>query len=306
VKIHHDFSSFKEVKNPVLTIGTFDGVHLGHQALLNRMKTLAQEVNGETVVLTFTPHPRTVLFPEDHGIQLLSDTQEKRKFLDDCGIDHLVEFPFTMEFAKKSAFEYVRDLLVVGMNVHTVIVGYDHRFGRNREGNFQLLLEYADMFQFHVEEIPAQLINESEVSSTKIRNAISVGNVEFAMQATGRNYVLSGTVVHGKGNGQKIGFPTANIKISDPLKLIPANGVYVVETNINGKNYRGAMNIGTRPTFELNGSRSLEVHVIGFHNNLYEQPLQVEFIRKLRDEQNFGSIDALKEQLAKDIANAIR
>jgi riboflavin kinase / FMN adenylyltransferase len=306
VKIHHDFSSFKEVKNPVLTIGTFDGVHLGHQALLNRMKTLAQEVNGETVVLTFTPHPRTVLFPEDHGIQLLSDTQEKRKFLDDCGIDHLVEFPFTMEFAKKSAFEYVRDLLVVGMNVHTVIVGYDHRFGRNREGNFQLLLEYADMFQFHVEEIPAQLINESEVSSTKIRNAISVGNVEFAMQATGRNYLLSGTVVHGKGNGQKIGFPTANIKISDPLKLIPANGVYVVETNINGKNYRGAMNIGTRPTFELNGSRSLEVHVIGFHNNLYEQPLQVEFIRKLRDEQNFGSIDALKEQLAKDIANAIR
>ncbi len=306
MKIHHDFSSFKEVKNPVLTIGTFDGVHLGHQALLNRMKTLAQEVNGETVVLTFTPHPRTVLFPEDHGIQLLSDTQEKRKFLDDCGIDHLVEFPFTMEFAKKSAFEYVRDLLVVGMNVHTVIVGYDHRFGRNREGNFQLLLEYADMFQFHVEEIPAQLINESEVSSTKIRNAISVGNVEFAMQATGRNYVLSGTVVHGKGNGQKIGFPTANIKISDPLKLIPANGVYVVETNINRKNYRGAMNIGTRPTFELNGSRSLEVHVIGFHNNLYEQPLQVEFIRKLRDEQNFGSIDALKEQLAKDIANAIR
>lgn len=306
MKIHHDFSSFKEVKNPVLTIGTFDGVHLGHQALLNRMKTLAQEVNGETVVLTFTPHPRTVLFPEDHGIQLLSDTQEKRKFLADCGIDHLVEFPFTMEFAKKSAFEYVRDLLVVGMNVHTVIVGYDHRFGRNREGNFQLLLEYADMFQFHVEEIPAQLINESEVSSTKIRNAISVGNVEFAKQATGRNYLLSGTVVHGKGNGQKIGFPTANIKISDPLKLIPANGVYVVETNINGKNYRGAMNIGTRPTFELNGSRSLEVHVIGFHNNLYEQPLQVEFIRKLRDEQNFGSIDALKEQLAKDIANAIR
>ena len=306
MKIHHDFSSFKEVRNPVLTIGTFDGVHLGHQALLNRMKTLAQEVNGETVVLTFTPHPRTVLFPEDHGIQLLSDTQEKRKFLADCGINHLVEFPFTMEFAKKSAFEYVRDLLVVGMNVHTVIVGYDHRFGRNREGNFQLLLEYADMFQFHVEEIPAQLINESEVSSTKIRNAISVGNVEFAQQATGRNYVLSGTVVHGKGNGQKIGFPTANIKISDPLKLIPANGVYVVETNINGKNYRGAMNIGTRPTFELNGSRSLEVHVIGFHNNLYEQPLQVEFIRKLRDEQNFGSIDALKEQLAKDIANAIR
>jgi riboflavin kinase/FMN adenylyltransferase len=306
VKIHHDFSSFKEVKNPVLTIGTFDGVHLGHQALLNRMKALAQEVNGETVVLTFTPHPRTVLFPEDHGIQLLSDTQEKRKFLDDCGIDHLVEFPFTMEFAKKSAFEYVRDLLVVGMNVHTVIVGYDHRFGRNREGNFQLLLEYADMFQFHVEEIPAQLINESEVSSTKIRNAILIGNVEFAKQATGRNYLLSGTVVHGKGNGHKIGFPTANIKISDPLKLIPANGVYVVETNINGKNYRGAMNIGTRPTFELNGSRSLEVHVIGFHNNLYEQPLQVEFIRKLRDEQNFGSIDALKEQLAKDIANAIR
>lgn len=306
MKIHYDFSSFKEVKNPVLTIGTFDGVHMGHQALLNRMKTLAQEVNGETVVLTFTPHPRTVLFPEDHGIQLLSDTQEKRKFLADCGINHLVEFPFTMEFAKKSAFEYVRDLLVVGMNVHTVIVGYDHRFGRNREGNFQLLLEYADMFQFHVEEIPAQLINESEVSSTKIRNAISVGNVEFAQQATGRNYVLSGTVVHGKGNGQKIGFPTANIKISDPLKLIPANGVYVVETNINGKNYRGAMNIGTRPTFELNGSRSLEVHVIGFHNNLYEQPLQVEFIRKLRDEQNFGSIDALKEQLAKDIANAIR
>ena len=162
------------------------------------------------------------------------------------------------------------------------------------------------MFQFHVEEIPAQLVNESEVSSTKIRNAISVGKVEFAKEATGRNYVLSGTVVQGKGNGKKIGFPTANMKISDPLKLIPANGVYVVETNINGINYRGAMNIGTRPTFELNGSRSLEVHVIEFNSSLYEQPLQVAFIRKLRDEQNFGSIDALKEQLAKDIANAIR
>jgi riboflavin kinase/FMN adenylyltransferase len=169
VKIHHDFSSFKEVKNPVLTIGTFDGVHLGHQALLARMSELAKEVNGETVVLTFSPHPRTVLFPEDHGIQLLSDTNEKREFLSDCGVDHLVEFPFTMEFAKKSAFEYARDLLVVGMNVHTVIVGYDHRFGRNREGNFQKLLEYAEMFQFQVEEIPAQLVNESEVSSTKIR-----------------------------------------------------------------------------------------------------------------------------------------
>lgn len=306
MKIHHDFSSFKEVKKPVLTIGTFDGVHMGHQALLTRMKALALEQNGETVVLTFTPHPRTVLFPEDHGIQLLSDTLEKRKFLSDCGVDHLVEFPFTLEFAKKTAFEYVRDLLVVGMNVHTVIVGYDHRFGRNREGNFQMLLEYAEMFHFHVEEIPEQLINESDVSSTKIRNAISVGNVEFAKPATGRHYALSGIVVHGKGNGQKIGFPTANIKISDSLKLIPANGVYVVETNINGKNYRGAMNIGTRPTFELNGSRSLEVHVIGFHDNLYEQPIRVEFIRKLRDEQNFGSIDALKEQLAKDIANAIR
>lgn len=306
MKIHHDFSSFKEVKNPVLTIGTFDGVHLGHQALLNRMKDLAIEVGGESVVLTFTPHPRTVLFPDDHGIQLLSDKNEKRKFLEECGVEHLVEFPFTIDFAKKSAFEYARDLLVVGMNVHTVIVGYDHRFGRNREGNFQKLLEYADMFQFKVEEIPAQLVNESEVSSTKIRNAIAEGNVEFALHATGRNYVLSGTVVHGKGNGQKIGFPTANIKISDPLKLIPANGVYVVETNINGVNYRGAMNIGTRPTFELNGQRSLEVHVIGFHNNLYEQPLQVTFVRKLRDEQNFGSIDALKEQLAKDIANAIR
>lgn len=304
MQVHSDFSAFHSVKNPIVTIGTFDGVHLGHRTILQRITELANEKNGESVVLTFTPHPRTVLFPEDHGITLLSDLKEKRKLLSECGIDHLIEFPFTLEFARKSAFEYVRDLLVVGMHAHTVVIGYDHRFGRGREGNYDTLLELADTFQFQVEEIPVRLIDESEISSTKIRSAIQEGDFDYANAALGGLYALHGEVVTGEQKGRTIGFPTANIKISDPLKLIPSNGVYQVRVCVEGKEYKGAMNIGVRPTVSQEAVRSLEVHIIEFDEDIYGKDIEIKFLRKIRDEHKFESFDALKEQIARDVQEA--
>lgn len=304
MQVHSDFSAFQHVKNPIVTIGTFDGVHMGHRSILNRITELAREQNGESVVLTFTPHPRTVLFPEDHGITLLSDTKEKRKLMAECGIDHLIEFPFTLEFARKSAFEYVRDLLVVGIHAHTVVIGYDHRFGRGREGNYETLLELADTFQFAVEEIPAKLIHESEISSTKIRTAIQEGDFAYANSALGGLYGLRGEVVTGEQKGRTIGFPTANIKISDPLKLIPSNGVYQVQVCVEGKEYKGAMNIGVRPTVSSEAVRSLEVHIVAFDEDIYGKEIEVKFLRKIRNEHKFESFDALKEQIARDVQEA--
>jgi len=301
VRIHQSFETLPALNYPVVTIGTFDGVHNGHKAILNRLRELAKMHEGESVVLTFTPHPRTILFPEDHGISLLTDTQEKRFRIEQCGIDHLIEFPFTPEFASKSAFEYVRDLLAIGIGAKKVIIGYDHRFGRGREGNFKSLIELATIFNFDVEEIPAVVIEDNEISSSKIRKAIEQGDLNYANHALEYRYGIRGKVIHGDAKGRTIGFPTANIQLEEKLKLLPCNGVYLVEVFIQDKRFKGAMNIGVRPTVTDIGKRSVEVHILDFTGDIYGMEIEVRLIEKIRDEVKFDTFIALKNQLQKDI-----
>jgi len=301
VRIHQSFETLPNLNYPVVTIGTFDGVHNGHKAILNRLHELAKMHGGESVVLTFTPHPRTILFPEDHGISLLTDTLEKRHQIEQCGIDHLIEFPFTTDFAKKSAFEYVRDLLAIGIGAKKVIIGYDHRFGRGREGNLKTLTDLSTVFNFEVEEIPAVLIENNEISSSKIRKALEQGDVKFANHALEYNYGIRGKVIHGDAKGRTIGFPTANLQLEENLKLLPCNGVYHVEVFVNEKCWKGAMNIGVRPTVTNLGTRSIEVHILDFTYDIYGMEIEVRLLQKIRDEMKFDSFTALKDQLQKDI-----
>ncbi|MCC6599086.1 MAG: bifunctional riboflavin kinase/FAD synthetase [Crocinitomicaceae bacterium] len=304
MRIHTDFSSLNGIVHPVLTIGTFDGVHLGHQAIITRLKEVASRSNGETVLLTFYPHPRMVLHPDDHDLKLLNSPHEKARLLEMAGIQHLVVYPFSEDFSRMSAFDYVRDLLVNGIHAKTVVVGYDHRFGRNREGDFEVLKEMSEIFGFAVEEIPARDIDAIRVSSTKIRDALNTGNVNKASRLLGYNYRVTGTVVHGDGRGATIGFPTANIRVDYPYKLIPGRGVYAVNVNLNDRVLQGVLNIGVRPTIHSNASEQIEVFLLEFDQNIYGENLSVEFVEWIRDEQKFGSIDDLKKQIAEDIVSA--
>jgi riboflavin kinase / FMN adenylyltransferase len=304
LRIHTDFSGLKAVKRPVVTIGTFDGVHGGHKAIIRRLREIADAVNGETVLLTFYPHPRMVLHPEDHGLQLLNTPEEKAEHLREAGIDHLVVYPFSPEFSRLSSFDYVRDLLVTGIGAHRVVVGYDHRFGRNREGDFSTLLEMAELFHFEVEEIPAHQINAIQVSSTKIRQHVIAGEVLEASALLGYTYSIEGKVVHGDGKGRGIGFPTANVQVSYPYKLIPGRGVYAVRAHVNGKWHKAVANIGVRPTVHEISKEHIEVHLLDFNELIYGENILIAFTVKLRDEKKFGSISELVEQIQLDIQKA--
>jgi riboflavin kinase/FMN adenylyltransferase len=304
LRIHTDFSGLSQVTNAIVTIGTFDGVHGGHRSIINRLKEIAQELGGETVLLTFYPHPRMVLHPDDHGLQLLNTPEEKATLLREAGIQHLVVYPFSTEFSRMSSFDYVRDLLVNGIHAKRVVVGYDHRFGRNREGDFSTLTELSELFGFEVEEIPSHQIDEIQVSSTKVRQAIIEGNVSVAERLLGYRYKLTGSVEHGDAKGRTIGFPTANIHCNYPYKLIPGRGVYAVNVHWNGEKYKAVLNIGVRPTVHETSPLHVEAHLLDFDQQIYGENLTVEFVQKLRDEQKFGSISELKEQIAADIEQA--
>lgn len=305
LKVYAHLSEFAGVQRPVMTTGTFDGVHLGHRVIIERLKEIAQKVDGETVMLTFDPHPRMVLFPEDHGLKLLNTKHEKIERLRAAGIDHLIIHPFSLDFAKLSALEYVREVLIDGIDVYRMVVGYDHRFGKNREGNFKSLQEYAEMFEFGVEEIPAQMVDDVNVSSTKIRRALATGDVATANDYLSYNYPMHGVVIEGDGIGKTLGFPTANLQIEDPNKLIPAHGVYVCMVSIEGKRHRAMMNIGTRPTVTSTRELRIEVHVIGSNENLYGKSITVEFVDWLRNEQRFENEEALVQQLHEDRTMAL-
>ena len=302
---HTSFESFKHVQHPIVTIGTFDGVHLGHSTILTKLKEIAQQVNGETVLLTFYPHPRMVLYPDDHGLELLTSQEEKAELLRQFGLDHLVILPFTTEFSRKPAYDYVRDLLVSGLHTHTLVIGYDHRFGKNREGNHTTLVDLSDNFGYHVVEIPAQQIDAAEISSTKIRKALQTGDVAMANRLLGYSYSVSGTVVPGDARGRTIGFPTANIQPDFALKLIPHRGVYAVMCHVDDREYKGVVNIGVRPTFETGSERKIEVHLLDFNGDLYNKKVSIRFVARIRDEQKFGSIVELTEHIQKDIAFAL-
>lgn len=256
------------------------------------------------MLLTFYPHPRMVLHPEDHGLQLLTTPEEKAALLEEAGVQHLMVYPFSADFSRRSAFDYVRDLLVNGIGAKTVVVGYDHRFGKNREGDFNTLTELSEIFGFNIEEIPARLIDSIEVSSTKIRNLILEGKMEDANRYLGYSYSFSGKVIRGDGMGRKLGFPTANIDIGYPYKIIPKRGVYKAMVTHHDQQYPAVLNIGIRPTMSNSGREQLEVHLPGFDGDLYDAHLTVHVTHRLRDEKKFGSVDELMAQIQTDIHTA--
>ena len=304
VQVHYDFSSLPLFRNAVVTIGTFDGVHCGHKALLKQIKEISNRVNGESVLLSFYPHPRMVLYPDDHRISLLSSPEEKIQELEKAGLDHLVVYPFSTELSRLSAFEYVRDFLVKGINAHTVVVGHDHRFGRNREGDFKTLVELSDVFGFQVLEIPALEIDSIEISSTKVRSALECGDAKEAATFLGRPYSFTGVVFKNRQLGRTLGFPTANVRLAFEHKLIPAHGVYVSHVQTPTGNFNGVTNIGIRPTVGRDNEVHIETHIFDFDGMLYDEVITVEILHRLREEQKFESIEALRMAIKNDCRKA--
>jgi riboflavin kinase / FMN adenylyltransferase len=304
VKIYSSIESFRNVKRPIVTTGTFDGVHFGHRKIIDRLKQVAQKNDGETVLLTFSLHPRMVLFPDDNDLKLLNTLEEKKALLAKAGIDHLIVHPFTKEFSRTSSINFVRDILVNQLNTHRLVIGYNHHFGRNREGSFEHLKEFAPVYGFEVEEIPVQLLDDVGVSSTKIRKALGRGDVKTAADYLGYEYPLSAKVVEGEQLGRTIGFPTANLVVEDALKLIPADGVYAVKVDLGARTYKGMMNIGVKPTLGST-QRTLEVNLFDFDEQIYGASVTIHFVERIRDELGFENLEALRSQLHKDKANAL-
>lgn len=297
-------STHKPKQHTVITIGTFDGVHIGHQKIIQRLITVGKEKDLEPAILTFFPHPRMIL-QKDANIKLINTINEKKDILDSFGLESLIVKKFTKEFSRLTAKEFVENILVNELKAKYVIIGYDHHFGRNRAANIDDLKAFGETYGFEVEEITAQDINDVSVSSTKIRNALLEGNIETANQFLGYNFILTGEVVKGKGLGRTIDFPTANLQIQEDYKLIPKQGVYVVKAIYQNNPYFGMMNIGTNPT--VNGDKqTIEIHFFDLNESLYGAHLQIEILIRLRDEQKFESIDALKKQLYLDQHNALR
>ncbi len=289
----------------IVTSGTFDGVHVGHQKILVRLTELARERGGETVVVTFWPHPRFILHPEDHSLKLLSSFEEKIALFEELGIDHLVKIPFTKAFSQLSSDEFIRKILVEKIGTRYLVIGYDHRFGKNREGSFDYLKEHAQEYGFAVEEIPRQDVDHIGVSSTKIRNALNAGDIHTANEYLGRPYTIQGKVTAGRKLGRNLGFPTANLEMSIPYKLIPADGVYAVKAQLQEKVFQGMMNIGFRPTVD-GSARQVEVHLFDFDQTIYGALMHVQIIGRIRDEIKFSNIEALKDQLIQDRQTALQ
>jgi riboflavin kinase/FMN adenylyltransferase len=299
VKVYYNLADFKPLSNAIVTSGTFDGVHLGHQKILQIIRETAKKSGGESVVLTFWPHPRMVVSQDSQALKLLSTIDEKIELLAAQGVEHLLVIPFTREFSELSSEEYVQRVLIEGIGTKKMVIGYDHRFGRNREGSFDYLKANVAKFNISIEEIPRQEIDHLTISSTKIRQSLLEGNIHSANELLGRNYSFSGIVVKGRQLGRTIGFPTANVLVSETYKLIPANGVYAVKTFVRGHWYNGMMNIGNRPTVDGIG-RTQEVNIFDFDDEIYGETLLVELVDFIRNEQKFNGIEALKAQILKD------
>jgi riboflavin kinase/FMN adenylyltransferase len=306
MKVHTDLASFQGVPRPVLTTGTFDGVHLGHRTILHRLKELAKREEGESVLFTFHPHPRMVLFPNDNDLKLLSTQREKIAQLEAAGVDHLLVIPFSRTFSRMKALEYVRDVLVGALNVHAVVIGYDHRFGRNREGDMALLHQLGEAYDFLVEEIPAQEIDHVKVSSTKIRTGLASGRSPlWPTTCWAIAYSLTGVVVKGEQVGRTLGFPTANLGVVSGDKLVPGDGVYAVRVTLREGGFGGMLYIGERPTLGGGLQRTIEVNIFDMDRDLYGEPMTLTFLDRIRPDMRFSGLEALKEQLHLDRANAL-
>jgi len=298
LKLFHSINDFQSTKKTILTLGTFDGVHIGHKKILERITENTENGKYESLVLTFFPHPRMVL-QEKSEIRLLNTIGEKIKLLEATGIENLIVHPFNESFSRLTAEEFVRTILVEKFQIQKIIIGHDHRFGRNRTANIDDLIAFGIEYGFEVEQISAEEIEDVSVSSTKIRKALNEGNMALANEYLGYNYFLNGTIVKGKQLGRTIGFPTANINIEEDYKLIPKIGVYVVKATINDETLFGMMNIGFNPT--VNGEKqTIEVHLFNFDKDIYDQNIEVSLLHYIRDEQKFSSVDALKAQLNQD------
>ena len=302
MKVYQSINSYDgSSRQTVITIGTFDGVHIGHQRIIEMLNLLKNKESEDSLILTFFPHPRRVL-DQSNDIKMLTTLEEKIELLDHFGLDRLIIEPFTREFSRLTALEFVRDILVNQLHLKKLVIGYDHHFGKNREGNFEQLAEYGELYDFEVVEIPAQEIQDVAVSSTKVRKAIEIGDMETANTYLGYPYRLTGTIVSGKGLGRKMSFPTVNLSIVEDYKLIPLKGVYVVRTMVGDKQVFGMMNIGYRPTVGGQG-QTIEIHLLDFDGDLYGSKMQIEILSRLRDEQKFESMDELGSQLKKDETN---
>lgn len=299
MRIFTGLDAYKPIQHPVLSIGTFDGVHVGHATILQQLNSEAQRLVGESILMTFWPHPRMVVQPGNTSLKLLNTLEEKCTLLERSGLQNLLIMPFDYEFSRTSSEDFVTKMLVERIGVKKVIIGYDHHFGRNREGSLDILRDYAPIFGFEVEETPPQQIDAINVSSTKIRKALLEGDVSQANEYLGYHYFMIAHVVSGYQRGSKLGFPTANLQVESANKLIPKDGVYAVHLKVDDTRHKGMMNIGNRPTFPGSG-HSLEVHLFDFEGDIYNKKVEVEFVDRIRDEQKFDSLDALKMQLDQD------
>lgn len=305
MQIHYDLNNFNAV-DPVITVGTFDGVHLGHQKVIDELKRISTQSGGESVIFTFEPHPRIVLSPTDNSLRLLSSQQEKIELMEKSGIDHLVIYPFTKEFSQLSYRQFVTNILVGHMKLAYLVVGYDHRFGQDRRGDFSALLELSQTLNFKVEQLGELIVDNNETSSTQIRQALEAGNVDRANHLLGYHYRLSGNVTIGKQLGRKIGFPTANIEVLDHYKLVPGDGVYAVKVWVDGKLYGGMLNVGIRPTVNYNvDHKSIEVNIFDFNRDIYNASITLVFVLKIRNEQKFAGLYQLQQQLFEDKRKAL-
>ena len=299
MNIYNSIEEFKPVKNAVVTIGTFDGVHLGHRKIIERIQQLAKDSGGETVILTFFPHPRMIIHPEDQSLKMINTMDEKARLLEQLGVDHLIITPFTRDFSNQTAEEYIRDILVNKIGTKKIVVGYDHRFGKDRQGGLTELQQLAAVYNYEVIEIPEQDIHDVAISSTRIRQALLSDQIELANEFLGYPFSIRGKVNRGDQIGRTIGYPTANILIEETYKLIPSDGIFAVKVWLDDKEYKGMGYIGHRPT--INGmTRNIEVNIFDFNQDIYSQPIRMEFLHFVRGDIKFTSLEELTIQLGKD------
>jgi len=305
MRVYNNIDEFTAVNNAVVTIGTFDGVHLGHRKIISGIKELAESTGGETVILTFFPHPRMILHPEDESLKLITTIAEKAELMERIGVDHLIITPFSRDFSNQSAESYIRDVLVNKIGTKKIVIGYDHRFGKDRQGGFEDLQRLSPVYGFDVVEIPEQDINEVAISSTRIRNALLSGDIHLANAFLGYPFFITGKVVRGDQIGRQLGYPTANIVVEEKYKLIPCDGIFAVTVIIADQKYKGMAYIGSRPT--VNGlTRNIEVNIFDFSEEIYSQTIRMEFHHYIRGDVKFSSLEELKVQLAQDKVDVLK
>ena len=299
MKVFRTLADLPSFKNAVVTIGSYDGVHVGHQSIFSRIQNLAEEIDGESIAITFHPHPRQVVYPKDKSLKLITTIEEKIALMESYGFDNLVIVPFTVEFSQQSPDEYIERLFEI-FNPSYIVIGYDHRFGLNRQGDINYLRWHSKTKDFKVIEIEKKELDEVAISSTKVRAAISEGKIVKATQLLGHSFFLSGKVIHGQKIGHSIGYPTANLKIKEAYKLLPLDGIYAVYVHIEGVRFGGMLYIGNRPTLEEHNEKTIEVNIFDFNQTIYGKIIQLEFVEFIRGDQKFEGLEKLKVQLADD------